>query len=292
VNNISVNIDKLRSYANILSNSTFDKLVRLNDYKYLHLKLSKFDKDLISHTNFTYKEYFEHIFSTLQNNYRNEYVYKNFIINKILLGKYNLETTTAINEFKINTSIADLVLLNGTSKVFEIKTELDSPDRLDNQLKQYKKVFKEINLVTHHSIINKYLKKVSDDIGIIVLTNRFTLKTLREAKVNIDLDNSTIMKCLRKSEYSNIILKYFGELPSVTDFRFYKTCNDLICKIPSMVLHDMMLEEIKNRNLKERDLFSSSLIPKEIKHICLCLDFNKHEYKRLCEILSNKIVLK
>jgi len=290
--NTAVNIDKLRSYANILSNSNLDKIVRGADFRYLHSKSKKYDKDFLESGRITYREYFEHIFDTLLYNYRNEYVYKNFIINKILLGKYSLKTTTAINEFKINTSIADLVLLNGTSKAFEIKTELDKPDRLLNQITDYKKVFKEIYLVTHYTLLDRYLKIVADDIGIIVLTKSFSLKVIREAVVNSDLDNVTIMKCLRKTEYTNIIKDYFGMLPDVSDFKFYKSCMELICKIPALVLHDMMVGEIKKRQVKEKQTLSSTIIPKELKHICMCLDFNNVEYERLSEILSEKIALK
>lgn len=290
--NEAINIDQLRIYAYILSNSNFSKIVRNDDFKYLHSKSKKYDKNLIENSRLTYKDYFQHIFESLQNNYRNEYIYKSCIINKILLGKYSLNTTTAINEFKIKSSIADLVLFNGTSKVFEIKTELDKPDRIFNQLNDYKKVFKEIYLVTHHTLLEKYLKIISDNIGLIVLTKTFSLKTVREPEINHALDNGTIMKCLRKKEYSNIIQEYFGALPDVTDFKFYKSCKELICKIPSLVLHDMMISEIKKRQVKEKGELSSSSIPKELKHICLCLDFNKKEYKRLREILTQKIELK
>lgn len=285
----NLNIDQLRSYASILSNSTFNKLVRQNNNKYVVSKSKRYDKDFIKFSNPTYKEYFEHIYNALEANYRNEYVYKNSIINKILLGKYSLNTTTAINEFRVGKSIADLVLLNGTSKVFEIKTELDNAERVINQLKDYKKVFKEIYLVTHNSLISKYKKIVSSDIGLIALTENHSLKTIREAKENTNIENKSIIKCLRKVEYSNIIKKHFGELPKVSDFEFFKTCAELIEKIPSSELHDLMMVELKKRNVKEKQALESENTPMELKHICLCLDFNKREYTKLSKILSKKL---
>jgi hypothetical protein len=285
----NLNIDQLRSYASILSNSTFDKLVRQNNNKYVLSKSKRYDKEFIKFSNPTYKEYFEHIYNALEANYRNEYVYKNSIINKILLGKYSLNTTTAINEFRVGKSIADLVLLNGTGKVFEIKTELDNAERVINQLKDYKKVFKEIYLVTHNSLISKYKKIVSSDIGLIALMENHSLKTIREAKENKNIENKSIIKCLRKVEYSNIIKKYFGELPKVSDFDFFKACTELIEKIPSSELHDLMMVELKKRNVKEKQALASENTPMELKHICLCLDFNKREYTKLSKILSKKL---
>lgn len=286
---INLNIDQLRSYASILSNSTFDKLVRQNNSKYVLSKSKRFDKEFVRLSNPTYRDYFKYIYEALTANYRNEYIYKNSIINKILLGKYSLNTTTAINEFRVGKSIADLVLLNGTSKVFEIKTELDNAERVINQIKDYKKVFKEIYLVTHHSLVNKYSRIVSNDIGLIAFTDNNTLSTIREAKENYSFNYRDIIKCLRKTEFSNIIKKYFGKLPKVSDFEFYKACLELIKKIPSNELHELMMIELKKRNVKEKQLLASDKIPMELKHICLCLDFNYNEYAKLNKILSKKL---
>lgn len=285
----TLNIDQLRSYASILSNSTFDKLVRKNNNKYVLSKSNRFDKEFIKSNNPTYREYFEHIYQALTANYRNEYVYKNSIVNKILLGKYSLNTTTAINEFRVGKSIADLVLLNGTSKVFEIKTELDNAERVVSQLKDYKKVFKEIYVVTHKSLINKYKKIVSNDIGLIALTENNSLRTIREAKENTSIENKSIIKCLRKAEFSNIVKKYYGELPKVSDFDFFRVCSDLIDNIPSNELHDLMMVELKKRNVREKQALTSECTPMELKHICLCLDFNRNEYEKLNKILSKKL---
>ena len=287
----SLNIDQLRSYASILSNATFDKLVRHNDHEYVLSKSKLYDKGYINSNNPTYREYFRYVYDALATNYRNEYIYKNFIVNKILLGKYSLNTTTAINEFRVGKSIADLVLLNGTSQVFEIKTELDNPDRVINQIKDYQKVFKETYLVTHNSLKKKYSRIINAEIGLIVLTDNNTLTTIREARENTKFDNLSIMKGLRKVEFSNIVSKYYGELPKVSDFKFFKTCKDLILKIPSNDLHNLMMIELKKRNVREKQLLSSNKIPMELKHICLCLDFSEKEYSKLNTILSNKLLL-
>lgn len=284
-----VNIDRLRSYASILSNSTFNLIVREKNYNYLKSKIRKYDKDLPNKNSSTYQEYFTYIFNSLLLNYRNEYLYKNLIINEILFKRYNLSTTTVLNEFRINKSIADLVLINGTSRVYEIKTELDNDNRLLSQIDDYKKVFKEIYLVTYHSLADKYWEIIGKDIGLIVLTDNFTLHTIREAEINTDLDNISILKCLRKSEYTSIIMKYFGFLPQVSDFKFYTSCKELFSRIPSQKLHDLMIDELKKRTVREKDILSSPSVPDELKHICFCLDFDKKEYQVLNSVLNRRI---
>ena len=285
----TININKLRSYANILSNSTFNEMVRGQNISFIKTKIEKYDRNIAKNKELCYQEYFFHIFDSLKVNYRNEYVYKNFIINQILLGKHTLNTSNVLNEFRINKSIADLVLINGTSAVYEIKTELDNQTRLSSQINDYKKVFKEIYVVTHISLRNKYLSLIGDDIGLIILTDNYTLKTVRKSGINNEFDNLSILKCLRKSEYTNIILNYFGYIPQVTDFKFYSTCKDLFLKIPSCELHDLMMQELKKRTVKEKEILASQLVPEELKHICLCLDFNKNEYNILNSVLSKQI---
>lgn len=63
-----------------------------------------------------------------------------------------------LNEFRIGASIADTVLINGTNKVFEIKTELDTPERLTTQLQDYYKGFSEVYVFTHYSLAAKYVQ--------------------------------------------------------------------------------------------------------------------------------------
>ena len=97
----------------------------------------------------TWESFFEKTYSYLFNNYRNEYVYKNAIANKILLGRHSLNTSNLLTEFRVDKSKADIVILNGTSSVYEIKSEFDSFERLEEQIRSYRKVFGFINVITH-----------------------------------------------------------------------------------------------------------------------------------------------
>ena len=72
------------------------------------------------------RELISEIYCELKNNYRNEYFYKNTLLNKLLLGVHSVNTTTALTEVAIAKSKADFVLINGKAVVYEIKTELDN----------------------------------------------------------------------------------------------------------------------------------------------------------------------
>jgi hypothetical protein len=193
-----------------------------------------------------------------------------------------------LNEFKVGNSIADIVIINGTSTVYEIKTELDSPDKLQKQIEDYKKAFAKIYLVTHHSLAHKYLSLLDGStVGLISLSGRFNLTELKEATTDYScLCNDTMLKTLRKEEYSFIIKKYTGSIPTVSNIKFFSECLKIASTIPSENLHTMILQQLRKRIPTEANFLESVDLPKELKHICLCINPNKKEYGNLFSFLN------
>src|SRR5690242_19341343 len=143
-----------RILARIISNAGFRKLSTNSNYKtygrYLKNTLIKTGYSLKSPC--TIEDLLNLSYDILQRDYRHEYLYKANLLSHYILKKYSLSDSVLLNEFKIARSIADLVLVNGTDKVFEIKSELDSPLRLKTQIDDYYKAFSEIYIVTHFSL--------------------------------------------------------------------------------------------------------------------------------------------
>ena len=124
----------------------------------------------------------QNIYQVINASYRNEYFYKNTLLNKLLLGRHRLNTTTALSEVAVNRSKADFVLINGRAVVYEIKTELDTLDRLCTQVFDYYKAFKSVCVVTSESNYERTLKKLAGDtrVGIYVLTRNQTISHKRD----------------------------------------------------------------------------------------------------------------
>ncbi|CAL2094534.1 sce7726 family protein [Tenacibaculum sp. 190524A02b] len=284
----------LKRTSPVLSNSLFGKLSKGDGFDYLERRVENY---LSSNKNLnldTYLDFYNHLYLSMVKNYRNEFIYKNEIVNKILLGKYSLNTANALNEFRIGKSIADLVLLNGTSVVFEIKTEYDSPERLLNQIQEYRKSFLNIVIVTHHSVIGKYQKFIRVNklqcIGLMVLTENHTLKEVQKPIEDSSyLDITYMFKCLRKNEYTSIIKKYFGYIPNVPNTKLFRECLALANKMEEIDFHDFMFKELKKRQIKEKIIVSSREFPVFLKHISLCLDFSKQEINQIYQILTKKL---
>lgn len=279
------------SAAGVFSNSHFKRVLNESEYSFLDKKIRKYKHILRLQKNNSRNDALSSLYAHLLSKYRCEYIYKNFITKNILLGKHNLNTSTLINEFRVGSSLADIVLINGTSAVYEIKTELDSPDRLSDQLADYQKAFSKIYLVIHHSQIEKYFDIVKNtSIGMLALNEKYQLSKKKKAEINIDnLDITTMFKSLRKNEYTSIISKVFGYFPNVPNMFYFKKCLELAQKIEAVKFHQLMNCELKKRKPKEKEILTSGKIPDYLSNICLAIDPSEEQYHRLFKYLNQKI---
>ncbi|MFZ4798308.1 MAG: sce7726 family protein [Bacteroidia bacterium] len=288
--NENINIEKLRSYSSVFSSVAFNRLLIADDFDFINLKIERYDIAKVGVTIFSYFDYLKYIYLELTKQHRTEYIYKNEFINEILLKKYGVKNTVAINEFRVGNSIADIALFNGTSKVFEIKTELDSKQRLNSQLLDYKKVFNEAFVITHESLVDKYLNN-TDDIGIIIMksiSGGLKMEEIRKPQKNESIDSDTLIKLLRNSEYKNMIIKHFGALPNANNFTMFEECRKLFKEIPEHNLHSLFVGEMKARKTNTTNMNFFLL---EIRQLCLSMHLNQLNYNKLIEKLNNKIIL-
>lgn len=278
-----------RSLSKLVANASINSIIRDGDHAHLRSILSKYSAELGIRNTTKIIDVFTRAYDILSKNYRSEYIYKNTLLNKQLLGKYSLNTATILNEFRVGLAKADLVLLNGTSVAYEIKTELDSPERLAHQVHNYQKVFANTVIVTHHSISSKYAALLPKHVGVLALNSRNQLSCIRDPKESLkELDPVVMMKSLRKSEYTRIIKTFYGRTPEVPNMLYFKECLALFTRIPKQPLHEMMVTELKRRTINEQADFLSSRTPAELRHVCFCLDFKKSEYQALHNFLNQR----
>lgn len=223
------------------------------------------------------------IYKELRKNYRNEYYYKNTLLNKLLLGIHSVNTTTALTEMPIAKSKADFVLINGKAVVYEIKTSLDNFDRLENQINDYYKAFDHVAVVTckeNVNILKKKIEIIGKPVGIYILQKRGTLTLVQEPKsYKKDLDHETLFKLLRKHEYENIISKKMGKLPRVSEFKYYGECKKLFCTFTLEEVYPEVLIQLKKRVVIIQGEFKK--VPYELKFLAYFMNFKKADYKKL-----------
>src|ERR1700689_2129367 len=86
-----------------------------------------------------------------------------------------------LNEFRVGECKADLAILNGTATVYEVKSERDSLSRLERQVAAYAKVFARVYVIAAKDHISGVIASVPRDVGVLQLTSRKQISTLREA---------------------------------------------------------------------------------------------------------------
>lgn len=196
----------------------------------------------------TYRILLEAVYDLLQRHYRCEYVYKNTIAKKILVGRHRLADSTMATELRCDSSKADFVILNGTSTVYEIKTELDNLDRLPSQVQAYRKVFDRVFVVAHDGIAEGLVGALDSDVGILSMTPKGVLRQVRVSASHSEaVDPGCIFDSLRKSEYTPIIERHFGSLPSIPNTRHYSHCRELFVTLPPTTAHREMVGVLKRR---------------------------------------------
>lgn len=231
----------------------------------------------------THGELFSEIYTYLGEEKRNEYYYMNTLVNKLLVGIHNVNTTTALSQIRIGQHIADFVMINGEGRVYEIKSDLDNFDRLNDQLSDYFKAFSKVSVL---STLREYdrvsnlldrLGEMGDAVGIYLMNDNdtyFNRSSRREPKrFNEFLDHSCIFNLLRKKEYENIILEYFGGLPQVAPVFYYRACLELFQQIPILGAQSFTEKELKKRNNITKTVFER--IQSELKTVIYFSDLSR-----------------
>lgn len=219
-------------------------------------------------------------------NYRCEYVYKNEIINQLVLTRKETNRLAVYTEFRVGKSIGDVVVFDETSTVYEIKTELDNFNRIDLQVAEYRKFFDKIYFVTHHSITKKLVTQIDPDIGIFELNSKGKLILVREADSNVsNINSSELFTMLHKSEYLKAIEKFFGVIPNVNDFLIYQTCRSLFSNVRNVDAHTYVVEAIKARAGCD-GYFALKSAPKSLKVFEVERRLKSFEVKSIANLLA------
>ena len=177
---------------------------------------------------------FESVYEILRTRYRCEYVYKNAIASEILLGRHSPQTSGLLTEVQVGDSKADLVLINGETVAYEIKTELDSLDRLPSQLISYQSAFDRVYVVSHERYLERLKGRLPNTVGLLCLAGDATISSVREADKDPErLDAGIMFDILRRNEYTAIIKKFYGQVPVVPNTLLYRECRTRFLALPT-----------------------------------------------------------
>lgn len=226
----------------------FDRMISENS---VPESFSKCVKRYIKTEEATIGEAISEIYHFMDCEYRNEYFYKNTILNQLLLKKHDLYNTAALTELPIGDSKADFIMINGRGVVYEIKTDLDNLLRLENQLKDYYKVFSYVYVVVGNKQLSHVKEFLKDQkVGIYQLTASGKLICRKKALCNKEnLSYEAMFQVLRKAEFESILLKHFHKLPEVNSFQYYRECQKWLERVNIITLQKDVMKCLKTRTL-------------------------------------------
>ncbi|MBV4475196.1 sce7726 family protein [Pseudomonas botevensis] len=195
---------------------------------------------------FSVEDVFQECYRRLKSSYKFEYYIKNIIAEKILLGRYSMNTATLLNEFRVGESKADSVILNGISTCYEIKSEYDSLNRLELQLSSYLKIFDKVNVVTTEAHLGKVEKIAPESVGILRLGKNDVLTPIRPALLSSEpMDVDILMASLRRNEYLSLVYELCGQIPVSTNTGIYDECRTLLRTVDSSKLRPAFCRIVK-----------------------------------------------
>lgn len=272
---------RLRDLSSAFSRSAFIDVLNYNDYSHFNWLASRYGILRCA----TYSDLLRKSYSVISKHYRCEYVYKNELI-KLLLKKYGTRNSVYFSEFRVGNSIADMVMFNGESKAFEIKTEYDTPRRLDKQMDDYKRFFDKCYIIIPEEKADEYCNIVESATGVITMSRkngRIILKEIRHAEQNERFESEALMSCLRTEEYKNIVLSLGKSLEGVAGYDMYKYCYQIISKADCNELRALFLREIKKRKNNTALLRK---YPMSIRQMMLSLNLPEYKADKLLERLN------
>ncbi len=197
---------------------------------------------------------FDEVFSFLRAvGNRDEYIYKSALTSKILLGRHSLNTASMLTEFRVGLSRADLIILNGTATVYEIKSERDSLKRLESQLDAYRKVFAQVCVIASEEFIDRTLQLAPTDVGVLALCGRHRITTVRKPQnAPGRVSPVALFESIRISEAKQILSNLGVEIPSVPNTQLHSALRAQFECLDPTAAHEQMVKVLKS---------SRSLIP-------------------------------
>jgi len=264
--------DNSRAINRVFTKSVLTELLEEGKNKIFDYVVERYVDDPESKT---HGELFSEIYKYLDKQKRNEYYYMNTLLNRILVGYHSVNTTCALSQVRIGSHIADFVMINGEGKVYEIKSNFDTLDRLSDQLSDYFRAFGKVSVLTTPYEYERVLAllgrlgDMGDAVGVFIMNEKdifFNSSDRREPELFTEkLEHSCIFKLLRKREYENVVRDYFGELPKTVPVRHFRECLDWFSQIPILEAQDLACKELKKRNIITKTEYNS--IQTELKSV-------------------------
>lgn len=237
------------------------------------------------------RDTFEAAFDVLkQGGVRSEYIYKAALTQRILLGRHSLSTASMLTEFRAGACKADVAILNGTSTVYEIKSERDSLSRLQNQVECYRHVFANVVVIAGENHVGTVLGATPPDVGVMSLSPRHQITTIREAENRPDrISVNCLFESIRTFEAKEILRCLGVPVPSGPNTEMRNTMRESFALLRPEEAHEGFVRTLRwTRSMKPLAPLLSRL-PQSLHAAALSVPVRKGDHERLLGAVDTRL---
>ncbi len=159
------------------------------------------------------------------------------------------EDVVLINELSLESFSrrADLVLVNGSIDLFEIKSEADSLVRLNGQIETFTKFCDKLHIVVAECHAKKVLSLTSEKTAVWQLNSNGEIKILRKGKKSILLDKKNLLQMINISELRKLLTR--NKIKPIPQRRKFMDIAAL--ELDSKIIRQEVLQLLKERYVQD-----------------------------------------
>ena len=237
----------------------------------------------------TLADLFEIAFKKIESSgLRDEYVFRNAVTRRVLLGIHTLRTSTLLTEFRVANRRADMVVLNGSACAYEIKSDRDNLTRVQEQVAKFSCVFASVNVLASDKYAKSLLVSFPEDIGVVTLSSDFHLTTHRKAIDRPErIVNGTVFESLTSAEVVQILIAMNERVPEVSNIELRRALKIIFENLDKVDLHRQMVETLKQTRSLSHLKDYVSLLPKSLLGVTMATRPNRKLIERVIPILDS-----
>ena len=234
---------------------------------------------------------FDAAFSVLRRpGFRHEYIYKAALTKNILLGRHSLRTASILTEFRAVDCKVDLVILNGSSTAYEVKSERDSLFRLERQMAAYSKVFARVYVIAAECHVEAVMASVPADIGILRLNKRHNISILREAEDRADrMSPEAIFESIRTEEARMILSSLGYRIPLVPNTELHFMLRQLFVDLDPRDAHHGMVRVLRHTRSSLPIANLVNELPPSLQMAALSVTLRRIDHRRLVAAVNTPL---
>ncbi len=228
------------------------------------------------------RDIYEVAFRQCRGTGRGEHVYKNALVEKIVMGRHSLRTASVHFEVRMRSAKLDVLIARQLLSAYEIKTELDELSRLSAQVEEYRKFCLEVWVLTCQKHLVACERQLPRSIGLAILTKRYQIQIVRPAEKSADtLEVDSMLRLLRKQEQMDLLRSLGVDVSAIPNTLLASQLKRVAGRCSVLEVQAKVAGALRARGSGQAKIASS--VPKSLAASVLAQDLTMSQQSRLIE---------